>query len=69
MASVTSLDSDMRKLRSSRYPPAAADSTRIWIEQTLGEKIATGELMLALKDGTILCRYVAINHVSLASFN
>ena len=57
MASVTSLDHDMRKLRLDRYTPAAANQVRSWIEDVLGEPLAPGDLMDALKDGVALCKY------------
>jgi hypothetical protein len=57
MASVSSLDQDMKKLRMDRYTPKAANEARAWIEETLGEKLAAGDLLEALKDGTALCRY------------
>ncbi|KAF1992576.1 hypothetical protein K402DRAFT_366895 [Aulographum hederae CBS 113979] len=56
MASVSSLDQDMRNLRMSRYTPQAAAEVRTWIEEVLGEKIASGDLLDALKDGTALCK-------------
>lgn len=56
MASVTSLDQDMRSLRMGRYTPQAANEVRAWIEETLGERLPTGDLLDALKDGTVLCR-------------
>lgn len=56
MASVTSLDQDMRKLRLDRYTPAAANQVRSWIEDTLGESLPPGDLMEALKDGVALCK-------------
>lgn len=58
MASVTSLDKDMRKLRMDRYTPQAAKEVRDWIEEALGERLANGDLMEALKDGVALCRCV-----------
>lgn len=58
MASVSSLDQDMRKLRADRYTPKAANEIRDWIEETLGEQLPAGDLLESLKDGTILCRYV-----------
>ena len=58
MASVSSLDQDMRKLRMDRYTPKAANEARTWIEETLGERLESGDLLEALKDGTALCRYV-----------
>lgn len=56
MASVSSLDHDMKKLRLGRYTPQAANLTRTWIESTLGEKLADGDLLEALKDGVALCK-------------
>ncbi|KEF54308.1 uncharacterized protein A1O9_09474 [Exophiala aquamarina CBS 119918] len=56
MASVTSLDQDMRKLRLDRYTPGAAKEVRAWIEETLGERLPPGDLMDALKDGVALCK-------------
>jgi hypothetical protein len=58
MASVSSLDQDMKKLRMDRYTPKAANEARTWIEETLGERLPSGDLLEALKDGTALCRYV-----------
>ncbi|KAL2156442.1 hypothetical protein VTH82DRAFT_1187 [Thermothelomyces myriococcoides] len=58
MASVTSLDKDLRKLRQEKYTPAAANEVRQWIEQTLGEKLPDGDLLEALKDGVALCKLV-----------
>ncbi|KIW86651.1 uncharacterized protein Z519_12776 [Cladophialophora bantiana CBS 173.52] len=58
MASVTSLDQDMRKLRLERYTPGAANEVRNWIESTLGEKLSPGDLMDALRDGVALCKLV-----------
>lgn len=57
MASVTSLDKDMRKLRLEKYTPQAANETRDWIEGILGEKLPPGDLLDALKDGVALCKY------------
>ncbi|PVH99542.1 hypothetical protein DM02DRAFT_614959 [Periconia macrospinosa] len=56
MASVTSLDQDMKKLRMGRYTPQAANEARGWIEDILGERLPAGDLLDALKDGTVLCR-------------
>ena len=55
MASVTSLDHDMRKLRLERYTPAAANEVKSWIEETLGERLE-GDLLAALRDGVALCK-------------
>ena len=57
MASVTSLDKDMRNIRLSKYTPQAASEVRGWIEDVLGEKLKPGDLLEALKDGTALCKY------------
>ncbi|KAI9735707.1 MAG: hypothetical protein M1818_006315 [Claussenomyces sp. TS43310] len=56
MASVTSLDKDMRMLRMDKYTPQAANEARDWIEGILGEKLAEGDLLDALKDGVALCK-------------
>ncbi|EAU36481.1 conserved hypothetical protein [Aspergillus terreus NIH2624] len=58
MASVTSLDKDLRSLRLSRYTPQAAAEVRDWIEDVLQEKLPSGDLLEALKDGVALCRLV-----------
>lgn len=55
MASVTSLDSDMRNLRMSRYTPQAANEARSWIEDTLGRSLPHGDLLDVLRDGVALC--------------
>ena len=56
MASVLSLDKDMRNIRLSKYTPQAANEVRGWIEDVLGERLAAGDLLDALKDGTALCK-------------
>ena len=56
MASVSSLDKDLRNLRMSKYSAEATNEVRDWIEDALGEKLAAGDLLDALKDGTILCK-------------
>jgi len=58
MASVSSLDKDLRKLRLDKYTPGAAKEARAWIEGTLGERLPSGDFMDALKDGVALCKYV-----------
>ncbi|KAF2130317.1 hypothetical protein P153DRAFT_430556 [Dothidotthia symphoricarpi CBS 119687] len=58
MASVTSLDQDMKRLRMGRYTPQAANEVRGWIEDALGERLPAGDLLDALKDGTVLCRLI-----------
>lgn len=57
MASVSSLDKDMRNIRLSKYTPQAANEVRTWIEDVLGERLAAGDLLEALKDGIALCKY------------
>lgn len=58
MASVSSLDKDLRKMRLDKYTPGAANEARSWIENTLGERLPSGDLLDALKDGVALCRYI-----------
>ncbi|PGH15308.1 hypothetical protein AJ79_02473 [Helicocarpus griseus UAMH5409] len=58
MASVTSLDKDLRSLRLSRYTPEAANEIRAWIEEVLRERLPKGDLLELLKSGVILCRLV-----------
>lgn len=57
MASVTSLDKDLRNMRLSKYTPQAASEVREWIEEVLNEKLPVGDLIAALKDGVALCKY------------
>ncbi|KAL8935927.1 MAG: hypothetical protein Q9211_004442, partial [Gyalolechia sp. 1 TL-2023] len=56
MASVSSLDKDLRNMRLGKYTPQAADEARRWIEESLGERLAAGDLLNALKDGIALCK-------------
>lgn len=56
MASVTSLDKDLRNLRLSKYTPQAAAEIRDWIEEVLHEKLPAGDLLDALRDGVALCK-------------
>ncbi|KAJ5380075.1 uncharacterized protein N7496_002503 [Penicillium cataractarum] len=58
MASVTSLDKDLRNLRLSRYTPQAAAEVRDWIEEVLREKLPSSDLLEGLKDGVALCKLV-----------
>lgn len=60
MASVSSLDKDLRKMRLDKYTPAAANEVRNWIEGVLGEKLPGGDLLEALKNGVALCKYVPL---------
>jgi hypothetical protein len=56
MASVTSLDKDLRKLRLDKYTPAAANEAKTWIEGILGERLPSADLLDGLKDGVALCK-------------
>ncbi|KAK3494883.1 uncharacterized protein B0T23DRAFT_419528 [Neurospora hispaniola] len=58
MASVTSLDKDLRKLRAEKYTPQAAGEAKSWIESVIGEKLPQPDLLDALKDGVALCKLV-----------
>ncbi|KAJ5172955.1 hypothetical protein N7492_005548 [Penicillium capsulatum] len=58
MASVTSLDKDLRNMRLSRYTPQAAAEVRDWIEEVLREKLPSNDLLEGLKDGVALCKLV-----------
>ena len=60
MASVSSLDKDLRNLRLGKYTPQAASEVRRWIADVLGEPLAPGDLLDALKDGVALCKYDAL---------
>lgn len=56
MASVTSLDKDLRRLRLEKCTPAATNEAREWIESILGERLPSGDLLESLKDGVALCK-------------
>ena len=56
MASVSSLDKDLRNLRLDKYTPRRANETRQWIEDAVGEKLPQGDLLEALKSGKALCK-------------
>ncbi|CAD6503445.1 BgTH12-03109 [Blumeria graminis f. sp. triticale] len=58
MVSSTFLPKDMRKLRLDRYTPAAANEARIFVEQSIRERLSDGDLLLSLKDGVALCKLV-----------
>ncbi|KAI0006892.1 hypothetical protein F4779DRAFT_543020 [Xylariaceae sp. FL0662B] len=58
MASVTSLDKDLRKMRLEKYTPSAANEARSWIEGVLGDSLPSSDLLDGLKDGVALCRLV-----------
>lgn len=56
MASVSSLDKDLRNMRLSKYTTQVANGVRGWIEEILGEKLPDGDLLEVLKDGVALCK-------------
>ncbi len=56
MATVSSLDGDLRKLRLDKYTPAAANEARSWVESILGGRLPPGDLLESLRDGVVLCR-------------
>ena len=56
MASVSSLDKDLRNLRLDKYTPRLANEVREWIEGILGERLKSGDLLESLKDGIALCK-------------
>ncbi|KAH8673736.1 hypothetical protein BX600DRAFT_433353 [Xylariales sp. PMI_506] len=58
MATVSSLDKDLRKMRLDKYTPAAANEARAWIEAVLGERLPSGDLLEGLKDGVALCKMI-----------
>lgn len=58
MASVPSLDRDLRKLRLDKYTPGAANEARQWIEGILNERLPSDDLLEGLKDGVALCKCV-----------
>ena len=56
MASVSSLDKDLRRMRLDKYTPAAANEVRDWIEGVLVERLPSADLLEGLKDGVALCK-------------
>lgn len=56
MASVSSLDKDLRQMRLDRYTPQAAKEVREWIEEMLGDRLQSGDLLEVLRDGLTLCK-------------
>lgn len=58
MASVSSLDKDLRQMRLDKYTPQAAKEVRDWIEEILGERLQNADLLEVLRDGVVLCRQV-----------
>lgn len=47
-------------MRLDKFTPQAANEVRAWIEGILGERLAGGDLLDALKDGVALCKYVSL---------
>jgi len=45
-------------MRLDKYTPQAANEVREWIESVLGERLGSGDLLDALKDGVALCKCV-----------
>ncbi|KAK8048278.1 hypothetical protein PG994_010008 [Apiospora phragmitis] len=58
MASVSSPDKDLRKMRLDKYTPAAANQARSWIEGVLGERLPGNDILEGLKDGVALCKLI-----------
>ncbi|KAG6260836.1 hypothetical protein E4U49_004466 [Claviceps purpurea] len=58
MASVSSLDKDLRRLRLEKYTPSAANEARAWVEEALGQKLSSSDLLEGLKDGVALCKLI-----------
>ncbi|MCJ1471462.1 hypothetical protein MMC13_000101 [Lambiella insularis] len=58
MASVSSLDKDLRNMRLEKYTPRLANEVREWMEEILGERLKAGDLLDALKDGIALCKLI-----------
>src|SRR2546429_656605 len=58
MASVSSLDNDLRNMRLAKYTTAAAKEVKNWIEEVLGERLPDADLLEGLKDGVALCKLV-----------
>lgn len=56
MASVSSLDKDLRKMRLDKYTTGAANEAKAWIEGILGDRLPASDLLEGLKDGVALCK-------------
>lgn len=44
-------------MRLDKFTPAAANEVRTWIEDILGERLPSPDLLEGLKDGVALCKY------------
>ncbi|KAH0615308.1 uncharacterized protein H6S33_000944 [Morchella sextelata] len=56
MASVSSLDKDLSRLRLAKYTAQDSQDVKDWIGGILGETLPAGDLMVILKDGVVLCK-------------
>lgn len=45
-------------MRLAKYTPQDSQEIKDWIGDTLGEKLPAGDLMVVLKDGVVLCKWV-----------
>lgn len=45
-------------MRLAKYTPQDSQEIKDWIGDTLGEKLPVGDLMVVLKDGVVLCKWV-----------
>ena len=58
MASVSSLDKDLSRMRMAKYTAKESSEVKDWISEVLGISLPDNkDLMEILKDGVILCRY------------
>ena len=69
MASVSSLDKDLRNLRLGKYTLQVANEVKTWIEDVLGETLKSGDLLDAIKDGVALCKYAYPVYSTLFKFS
>lgn len=66
MASVSSLDKDLSRLRSAKYSVKDSEEVKSWISEILKTPLPEGkDLMDCLKDGVLLCRYVQLLQLEL----
>lgn len=45
-------------MRLAKYTPQDSQEIKDWIGDTLGEKLPASDLMVVLKDGVVLCKWV-----------
>ncbi|BAO39282.1 Transgelin [Kluyveromyces marxianus] len=55
-ADVTSLDEDLKELRSKKFNNKDIEEIKSWIFKVIGEPEPQGRLTESLKDGTVLCK-------------